>query len=192
LVMAGDLEGYRQLCRRILARAGSTKDREFYQQMAMDCLLLPPSGADLATVGHLAEVAVTAARVNQYLPWSQVTKGLAEYRQRRFAGAVEWAQKTLLGAGKVRERDVQAYAVLAMAQHQLKHPDEARAALGKAVQITRTELPQLESGDLGLSWLDWADAHILLREAKALIAGDTAATDQLELDKYLGTNTPAK
>ena len=131
LVIAGDLDGYRQLCRRILARSGATNYLRASQQMATDCLLPPPSGADLPTVAHLADVAVRTAGVNQYLPWSQLTKGLADYRQGHFAGGVEWAQRALLAAGKVLERDVQAYAVLAMAQHQLKHADEARAALGK-------------------------------------------------------------
>jgi tetratricopeptide (TPR) repeat protein len=180
LVISGDLEAYRQLCRRILARSSSTKYRDVYQPMATDCLLLPPSGEDLPTVAHLADVAARTAGVNQYLPWSQVTEALAEYRQGHFADGVEWAQRALLAAGKVLERDVQAYAVLAMAQHQLKHADEARAALAKAVELTQTKLPQLDSGDLGPQWWDLLIAHILLREAHALMEGETAATHQLK------------
>ena len=180
LLISDDLDGYRQLCRRILARSGSAKDPYVSQQMGTDCLLLPPSGADLLTVGHLAEAAVTAAPDKQYLPWSEVTKGLAEYRQGHFAAAVEWGQKTLLATGKVLERDAQAYAVLTMAQPQLKHADEARAALGKAVELTQTKLPRLDSGDLGQLWHDLVVAHILLREAKALIEGETDPTNQLK------------
>jgi hypothetical protein len=88
---------------------------------------------------------------------------------------VEWAQKALLGAGKIQEQDAQAYALLAMAQHQMKHTDEARAALEKAAGITQTKSQQLESSDFGPSWWDRAVAHILLREAKALIEGERAA-----------------
>jgi hypothetical protein len=71
-------------------------------------------------------------------------------------------------------RDVAAYPVMAMAQHQLKRPDEARTALDRAVAIAKTNLPQLDSGDLGQDWPDWVIAHILLQEAQALMAGQPA------------------
>ena len=68
-------------------------------------------------------------------------------------------------------RDGAAYSVLAMAQYQLKRSDEARAALAKGVDIVNSKLPKLQNGALGENWIDWLIAHILLREAKALIEG---------------------
>ena len=62
--------------------------------------------------------------------------------------------------------------VLAMAQYRMQQTDEARAALAKGVEIERTKLPKLESGDLGDGYLDWIIAHVLLREAQALIEGN--------------------
>jgi hypothetical protein len=53
----------------------------------------------------------------------------------------------------------------------LKQTDEARVAFAKGAEIERTNLPKLESGDIGASWLDWIVAHALMREAKALIEG---------------------
>ena len=90
---------------------------------------------------------------------------------RRFATAVERVNKTLNQAGESGERDVEAYMVLAMAQCPWKRNDEARAALAKGVEIERTKLPKLESGDLGGDWLHWIIAHALMREAQALIEG---------------------
>ena len=64
--------------------------------------------------------------------------------------------------------DARAYLVLAMAQHRLGRAAEAQIALAKAVDLTQTKLPPLDSGDLGGDWNDVVTAHLLLREAKAL------------------------
>jgi hypothetical protein len=67
-----------------------------------------------------------------------------------------------------------------MAQHQLKQTDEARVALAKAIELAQTQLPQLGRDNLDQDWVDWLIAHILLREAKALLEGETATTNQLK------------
>jgi hypothetical protein len=62
--------------------------------------------------------------------------------------------------------------VLAMAQHGLQHGADARAALAKGMEIERTDLPKLESGDIETGrtgWIEWVIAHALMREASALI-----------------------
>ena len=76
------------------------------------------------------------------------------------------------------QRDVAACSVLAMAQHQLKQTDEARVALAKAIELARTKLPQLGRDNLDQDWVDWLIAHILLREAKALVNGEPKASGQ--------------
>ena len=42
--------------------------------------------------------------------------------------------------------------VLAMGYFQLKRSDEAHVALTKGTEIVETELPNLDSGDLGEGW----------------------------------------
>ena len=59
--------------------------------------------------------------------------------------------------------------LLAMSNYQLHHPDEARAALARGLEFANKKLPKLESGDLGSYWGDWIFAHLLMREARALI-----------------------
>jgi len=45
--------------------------------------------------------------------------------------------------------------------------------------ISDTELPKLDSGELGDSWIDWIIVHARSREATALIEGQpTAAAEQ--------------
>jgi len=175
LVQSGDLEGYRRVRQSILTRFSGSNDPIVAERMAKDCLILPWSGADLDTVAKMADTAVAADTNHWAMTWFQFAKGLAEYRQGRFVSAVEWTQKVLAKAGEQPVRDVQAYMVLAMAQHQLKHLGEARAALAKGVEIAETKLPKLNSGDLGGGWSDWIIANILMGEAKSLIEGTPAA-----------------
>jgi len=81
-------------------------------------------------------------------------------------------------------RYVQSYVVLAMAQQQLKQPEEATKAFAKRLEIEEAKLPKLDSGDLGTGWYwrDWIIAHALMNEAKALIQGQPAGRTKLKPD----------
>ena len=179
LVASGQLDAYREHCRKSTERFGNSADPLIAERIAKDCLILPASGADLAVVAKMADTAAAVTN-RSATPSFQFVKGLAEYRRGRFAGAVEWVNKALTKEGDSENRDVEAYMVLAMARYQLKQTDEARAALARGTEIERTKLPKLESGDIGESWLDWIIAHALMREAKALIEGDTKITAKSE------------
>ncbi|HOB97673.1 MAG TPA: tetratricopeptide repeat protein [Verrucomicrobiota bacterium] len=181
LFVTGQLDAYREQCRQNVERFGRSADPLRVEWTAKNCLILPDSGVDLGVVAQLADTA--AAATNHWATgWFQLGKGLAEYRQGRFASAVEWANRTLNRPVESAKRsatlDVEAYMVLAMAQYRLQQTDEARAALAKGVEIERTKLAKLESGNLGGGWLEWIIAHALMREAQALIEGaSTTAAD---------------
>jgi eukaryotic-like serine/threonine-protein kinase len=170
LVQSGDLEGYRRLCARLLARCGSTNDPFVAERMAKACLILPGSGVDLAAVGQLAETAVTVGKNDPSLPFFQFVKGFAEYRQDHFASAIEWEQKAF-ATPRVDFRDAEAWMVLAMAYDQLKRTDEAHNALAKGIEIINRHVPKPESGYIGRDWNDWLIAQALMKEAKELIEG---------------------
>ena len=57
--------------------------------------------------------------------------------------------------------------VLAMAQHQLKQVDEARATLAKGIKFADANVARID----GPQWNDQMSAHVLMREARALIEG---------------------
>ena len=171
LAKSGQLDAYRELCRKSVARFGETTDPVIAERIAGACLILHSSGADLATIARMADTAVTAAPDHAAMTWFQFAKGWAEYRQGRFASAVEWMQKVLARTGRELDRDAQAYAVLAMAQHRLKQVNDARAALAKGVASGSGD-----SGELGGGGFSWIVAQLLLREAKALIEGGPAAS----------------
>jgi len=177
LAADGDFGNHRLYCREMLDRLPQPKDMHQGEMIAKACMTLPSSGADLSTVEKLAEGALVAgaAENNPYLSYRQFAKGLVEYRQGRFASTVDWMRKSIddpfYGAGHMRY--VSSYMVLAMAQHQLKQHDDARAAFAKGIEIAEAKLPKFESGDLGTEWYwrDWIIAHALMKEATALIEG---------------------
>jgi hypothetical protein len=104
-----------------------------------------------------------------------LTKALAEYRQSKFTSSADWVERARSARTTVPPAawppclEAESYAVLAMARHQLKQDDLARAALASGEEIAGNKLPKLGAGDLGVDWLDWIIAHALLREANGLI-----------------------
>ena len=174
LVQSGEREAFGRHCARFLARFGGSNDPAVARRVARDCLFAPAPGVDIGTVAALARRAVEAGTNDNSLD-SQLTLGLAEYRQGHYAGAADWIGRALAGSGQDAGCAAQACAALAMAQQQLKQTDAARATLARGGQIVETKLPKLESGDLGPQWSQWIMAHALMREAAALIDGQPAA-----------------
>ena len=170
LVQAGDLVAYRALCAEIRARFGdNSSDPKLADRMAKDCLILECPGCDLTIEARLADVAATLGQGYEMEPWAQLCKGLAEYRQGRYASALTWVGKALGPGEKGTRRDVECYMVMAMAQHHLMQIEQARLSLAKGIRILEAKVPLLEGGDLGDGWVDWLIAHALMREARALI-----------------------
>jgi tetratricopeptide (TPR) repeat protein len=176
LLEVGDVEGYRRHCERMLRQFGDTHDPVIAERTAKDCLILPLTAAGLPALEKLVETAVAAGPRHRFWPSIQFTKGLAEFRQGHFTNVVGWVQPVLPRTNDVY-RTVQAYMTLAMAQHQLKQPEQARATLAQGVQLADARLPKFskESGpeDRGN---DWIIAHALMREARALIEGDSKSS----------------
>ena len=175
LVGSGQLDAYREHCRKSIDRFGNANDLNTAHRISKDCLTLPDSGVDLASIVRMADKAAEVTN-DAATPWFQSVKALAEYRQGHFAQAVEWMNQVLIDPGKELERDVQAYMVRAMAHFQLHHTDEARADFAHGAEIVCTKLARLESGDLqdnSRGWLDRIIAQALMREAKALLNTDS-------------------
>ena len=117
-----------------------------------------------------------AERLFNELAYHHFAKGLAEYRQDRFASAAEWANKALAKAGKDDHLAALSYMVMAMAHHQLNDINKAQVALGKALESATTKPPKLESRDFTDSAHQWLISQILLREAETLIGSASAVS----------------
>jgi tetratricopeptide (TPR) repeat protein len=169
-VANGDQEGYGRCCREIITRFRGTNSAVVARRMAKACLILPSPGVDLEAVGELAETAATRSKSRYSLPACQFTKGLAEYRQGRFAAAADWIQKSLDRSTSSNScQQVQSRVVLAMAHYQQKQPEEASKLLATGTDLASRIRPRADSNDLGTAWYDWIIADALTREAKALI-----------------------
>jgi tetratricopeptide (TPR) repeat protein len=168
LIQLGQFDAYRELRTRSVHRFADTTDPYTAERIAKDFLILSATGAELETAVKMAQTAVNVPTNHPDLTWFRLARGLADYRLGQFASAAEWMRKVLSDAGQQTVRDAEASLVLSMAQHELKQPDEARAALAKSIEIVDTKMPKLEDGDLG-NWIDWIFAHALLKEARAQI-----------------------
>ena len=175
LVHVGDIEGYRRHREQMLRQFGDTTDPAIAERTAKDCLILPPPAADLPAIVKLTETAAAAGPRHRFWPSIQFTKGFTEFRRGQFSSAVESLEPVLSRTNDVY-RTVQAYATLAMAQHQLKRLDDARTTLAEGVAFADARLPRFtnEGGpeDRGN---DWIIAHALMRESKALIGTNSTS-----------------
>jgi tetratricopeptide (TPR) repeat protein len=172
-----DFEAYRKCCLSMADHFGGTADPYVADRMAKDSLIFPLPGMDLTPVGELAETAVTKGKNLYAFPFFCCSQALAEYRMTHYAGAIEWATKSLKSSYEYV--DSEAYALLAMANFQLKHFDDARSYLALDAALVDHKMPSLSSGDLGNDWRDWIVSHALLEEARALILTDSAGNGQI-------------
>ena len=125
LVVTGDRQGYRRLCERILREFGTNSDPVIAERMAKDCMILPPEQGSLPTLSKMAETALSAGPASTDWPYFQFVKGFVEYRQGHFAAAAEPLQSVIEQGGEPA-RTVQAYCVLAMAQHCQHQTEQSR------------------------------------------------------------------
>jgi tetratricopeptide (TPR) repeat protein len=183
LVQQRDQESYRRICDQIRSRfRGTTNDPDIANRMAKACLMLPSSGSDLTLESSWADIALALDKSDKGDSDFWICKGLSEYRQCHFASAIQWVQKALAQAGKRPVLYLQAWIVVAMAEHQLKQVDAARDALAKGVQIAEQEMPQHGTDGIGVghqTWINWIMGHALLREARALIQNSSAVPEEV-------------
>jgi eukaryotic-like serine/threonine-protein kinase len=171
LVQSADLAAFEQLRQQMLSRFGESTNPVLAGRIVRDCLILPWSGAELERVGRIADAALQAG--SNHWAWNhlQFAKALAEYRQGDFVAAVDSLQNPLRDQGKDIVRDVEAYMVLAMAQHRRGYPGYARDALTTALGLAA----RLPSSDNDLqdwkAWNDWVIVQALMREAEELVNG---------------------
>ena len=167
-IQTKDLDAYREHCRKAIDRFKNSKDAAGAGLVANFCLYLPPSPTDVEVLGKMADSAARA------WPWYAFTKGLAEYRQAHFGGALSWLERS-----NRDEEEEATYLLKAMAWQQIAQPEKARATLTKAIELhERKKLAKDQAGELGNDWVEWIFAKPLLAEAKAIVGGQGAATAQ--------------
>jgi eukaryotic-like serine/threonine-protein kinase len=169
----GDMANYHTNCQQMVARFGTAEFPGPLGKTAEACLLSGGQADGYPAAGQLADHALALGKNSYWVHDLKFIKGLAKYRAGQFQEAIDWVNQSIGQPTMVTgpRPDAPAYLVLAMAQHQLKRPEKARAALSKGLDIVNANLLQREKATLDENWVDWLIAHILLAEAQAMIEG---------------------
>jgi serine/threonine protein kinase/tetratricopeptide (TPR) repeat protein len=173
LLEMGDKENYCTQCQKMVTAFRDANDPGALGGTAEACLLVADTPTGCLAAGQLADQAYKLGQKGYRASDLRFIKGLAEYRAGQFVSAIDWVSKSIGQQTVVRgpRPDAAAFLVMAMAQHQLKRPDEARASLAKGADIVNLKLLKTQNTTLDENWADWLIADILLREAGTLIEG---------------------
>jgi tetratricopeptide (TPR) repeat protein len=167
LLLSGDRLGYVRVCAQMIERCDKPGGPRSYH-MARACTMAPDAVADAALPGRLAE-AELKTHAGQF--WSLTEQGALHYRAGRFEQAVVLFEKSLR-ADTQPGKAVLNWLWLALAHQRLGQSEEARRWLAKAtawLDQYRDGMPARAEGELGLHLHNWLEAHVLRREAEALI-----------------------
>jgi tetratricopeptide (TPR) repeat protein len=169
-LLSGDRPGYVRACAHMTERFGKVSDLRAYH-VARACTLAPDAVADAALPGRLAE-----KELQDFAQafWSLTEQGALAYRAGRFQQAVRLFEQSLQ-ADPMLGRAVLNWLWLALANQRLGKAEEARRWLEKAqawLDQYRDGMPTRADEEVGLHLHNWLEAHVLRREAEALIPSE--------------------
>jgi serine/threonine protein kinase/Flp pilus assembly protein TadD len=171
---AGDMNSYRDLCKRMHERFASALHPQTCDEVARTCLLAADPVVDRAKLVQLMERAVADGKS----PWRLTDLATAYYRTGEYEKAV--ARLREAQALDPRWEPIRCNAVLAMAYYRAgqtglaaKCLDAATAARSQRIQAMIQNGP----GYLPSYWWDVVQSNVHYREAKALIEGPTPRDD---------------
>ncbi len=169
-VQLDDPASYRRWNEAILQKFKDVRDTINADTLAQDCLILPPSPANLEAITQLSDSALAGNSEKNQRAYSQLVKGLLEYRKGNFVEAKKWLQKATESTDAMDDwnRSVQAEMLLAMTHYKLKEFDDAHGTFANGLRMAEKNM--IGSGhDLHDGWAAWLRAHFLMREAAALM-----------------------
>ena len=169
LLLSGDRPGYAKACAHLVDRCGKDKGLRSYH-VARACTLAPDAVADMSLPGRLAEKELQGSREF----WLLTEQGALAYRAGRFQQAVPFFEQSLPADPRPGSA-VLNWLWLALAKQRLGKAEEARRWLNKAqawLDQYRDGMPAGAEGEFGLHLHNWLEAHVLRREAEALIQSE--------------------
>jgi tetratricopeptide (TPR) repeat protein len=171
-LLSGDLQGYRHTCQRMLDGAhNALKLRPYLVGRA--CTLAPGS---VANAELPAKVSAGELMANPTVFWSLTEQGAVDCRRNRLREAVALFNRSLDVDGRSGTAVVN-WLWLALASHKLGENERARRWLDKAdafLDSVGSELPANAEHLFGLHLHNWLEAHVLRREAAALLSPSPA------------------
>jgi tetratricopeptide (TPR) repeat protein len=179
-LLSGDRDGYRAACARMVQRCGKVPLLPGYF-VARACTLAADSVEDPAQPARLAE---TDLKASPQEPWLVTERGALRYRAGAFEEAELLEEQSLRADGR-RGAAVVSSLWLALTKQRLGKTEESRRLLGRAAQWLDQARPDFYESELGVAGSDeyteglhlhsWLEAHVLRREAEALLGARPAA-----------------
>ena len=158
-----DNRAFVQACKELVRLAQSVEDPEHWREAAWVSSITPNSGVPSS---ECEDLAARAAQANPKDVASLTTHGAALYR----AGLFEKARRQLSTAIELaKDESTYAYFLLAMTEHHLGRPAEARASLGRGVALMDDYSP---AGKLHVlsEWIEHLAMQSLRHEAEQVLA----------------------
>jgi serine/threonine protein kinase/Tfp pilus assembly protein PilF len=174
LAAAGDDATFDRHRHAMLGRWGDAADTLTAERVGKACLLRPASGQDLERAVELTEWAERSLKRTDWLvPYVELVRGLAEYRQGAF-DAAERRLERLVGEGEPPWNVAgPAWSTLALVRFRQGKSDAAREALRRATDILQAIAPGMRDPDEN-GWHDVFITEALHREAEAAVVGGRA------------------
>ena len=180
LVLAGDDDGYREFCERMVNQFGDTTDLQKAESTCKACLIVP-GAVDLSRLPLkvFADALDQGTAPEWFLPWAWTARALVAYRK---DDADElspclpevWKRKPGL------EATVLAYSIAALDRQRRGDSAGAREALEHVKRMVTEHFSRAHSGN----YHDWQIAQILAKEAEELLAGkNTPDTTNKTIDE---------
>jgi serine/threonine-protein kinase len=167
LLLSGDRPGYVRACAHMAEWCGKPGGPRAYH-VARACTLGPDATADAALPGRLAEKEL---QINGQQFWSLTEQGALAYRTGQFQESAPLFERSLRANSKPGAAVLNCL-WLALADHRLGKTEVARRWLDKAqawLDQFGDGMPADADEAFGLHLHNWLEAHVLRREAEALI-----------------------
>ncbi len=174
---AGDWPRYEQVRRVALERFGATQNPVVAEQILKACTLRPADSSTAEKIGTLGAFLIDSigqegkrATGPGMCAWCSYSLALWNHRLDEPMQTIRWCELSLQSSMEVRPRMVCVNLLLAMARYRLGETEEARKLLADAANsIDAVREASSEKWSDNIVWVDWMNAHILLKEAEAMI-----------------------
>jgi tetratricopeptide (TPR) repeat protein len=188
-LLAGDEEGYRRVCRAMLAEPRWPQNHEraqtkginegFAETTAKACLILPVADADLTSAVRMAKEAMNAQPERS---WSLLAQGMADCRTGAYAAAVERLNQARKAPDRLDALDAIAHLFLAMAHQGQGHEVEAKKHLDAGRQLVLEEARGLRKRGFRFPWWDWTTAFVVYPQAVSRVEGTPESKARSQFD----------
>lgn len=178
----GDWERYEQVRRVAIERFGTTQNPIVAEQILKACGLHPADPATMAKIaplGAFLESSVAPIGVDQHhddgAAWQSYSLALWHHRRDDPEQTIRWGEESLRRSMGTESRVACVRLLIAMAHHRAGKIQEAQNLLKDAAQPVLTRMESTDGlWSEQIDWVDWMNAHILLKEAQSLIHASDA------------------